>query len=188
MRPNSLLWAEIERTIDECVNYQEKQRQKQEKWDGYFIEMAKLVASKSCDLSTKVGCVIVGPSHEIRSTGYNGLPRGCEPNDERLERPTKYSWTEHAERNAIYNAARMGTSLKSCTAYISYVPSSNDAGYPCVDCTRALIQSGIIEIVCKNKKEMEMASTGTWRDHIIVSKEMLEESSVNIRWINEDDV
>ena len=108
-------------------------------WPQYFIEMATLVASRSEDLSTHVGCVIVGPDHEVRSTGYNGFPRGVEATPERLERPAKYAWTAHAEINAVGNAARSGVSLKGCTAYVTHAP--------CDDCTRLLIQSGITEVV-----------------------------------------
>lgn len=109
-------------------------------WDDYFAQMAKLVATKSKDKSTKVGCVIVGPNHEIRTTGYNGFCRGVEDTiDCRHEKPEKYFWTEHAERNAIFNAARNGIALDGCTAYTTMVP--------CADCTRGLIQSGIKKIL-----------------------------------------
>ena len=104
----------------------------------YFIKLADVVAEKSKDRSTKVGVVVVGPDREIRSTGYNGFPRGINDDiDERHERPAKYDWTEHAERNAVYNAARMGQSLKDCTMYFNWEPC------PCVDCARAIIQAGI---------------------------------------------
>ena len=112
------------------------------KWDEYFLQMANLVSTRSKDESTRVGCVIVGPGMEVRSTGYNGFPRGI--NDEapeRHERPEKYLWTEHAERNAIYNAARMGTPLLDCTMYLPW--------FPCMDCARAIIQSGIETLVCE---------------------------------------
>jgi dCMP deaminase len=109
-------------------------------WDSYFTSMAELVASKSKDRSTKVGCVIVGPSNEVRSTGYNGFCRGI---DDALEarhcRPEKYLWTEHAERNAIYNAARNGIRLEDCTLYSTV--------FPCSDCARGIIQSGIKRVV-----------------------------------------
>lgn len=139
----------------------------QTEWDYFFYHLAKEVSTKSKDPSTKVGCVIVGPSHEVRTIGYNGFPRGVRehievPKDEKAQRellkqspdyqflldperwdkrPEKYSWVEHAERNAIYNAARMGTSLEGCTAYLNWLPT------PCADCTRAIIQAGIVRIV-----------------------------------------
>ena len=130
-------------------------------WDEMFIEMAMLVAKKSKDPSTKVGCVIVGDDNAVLSTGFNGFPRGvCEDQykytaiedsiavreervllADRWERPAKYSWIEHAERNAIFNAARHGIKLAGARAYLNWEP------HPCADCSRALIQSGIVEII-----------------------------------------
>lgn len=108
-------------------------------WNEYFMTMAGVVASKSKDLSSKVGCVIVGPDHEVRSMGYNGLPRGVLDDPSRMERPQKYLWTSHAEENAVAQAARVGTALKGCTAYISH--------YPCSRCSRSMIQAGIACVV-----------------------------------------
>src|SRR5690242_7044614 len=110
------------------------------KWDQRFMELAKLIATWSKDRSTKVGCVVVGTDNEVRSIGFNGFPRGVDDDvEERHERPAKYAWTEHAERNAIYSAVRVGISLKGCTMYLPW--------FPCMDCARALIQSGIAELV-----------------------------------------
>jgi len=109
-------------------------------WNDYFVSLLGPIAAKSKDTSRKIGCIIVGPDKEIRSTGFNGLPRGC--NDtlpERYERPEKYFWFEHAERNAIYNAARHGASLEGCTAYVNMPP--------CMDCARGIVQSGISMVV-----------------------------------------
>ena len=70
-------------------------------WDQYYLEICKVVALRSKDPNTQIGCVIVGPNHEIRSTGYNSFPRGIRDDvPERLVRPAKYLWIEHAERNA----------------------------------------------------------------------------------------
>lgn len=117
----------------------------QERWDRFFIEMAMFVAKKSKDPSTKVGCVLVGEHNQVLSVGYNGFPRGVggddDPNGKRWERPIKYQFVEHAERNAIYNAARSGVSLDGAKAYLNWEP------VPCADCTRGLIQSGICEII-----------------------------------------
>lgn len=110
------------------------------RWDYYFMDMATLVASKSKDRSTRVGCVIVGPNHEVRTTGYNGFCRGMNDDvEERHQRPEKYLWSEHAERNAIFNAARNGIRIEDCTAYTTV--------FPCADCARAMIQSGIVRVV-----------------------------------------
>lgn len=112
------------------------------KWDRYFIDMAKHVSTLSRDPNSKVGAVIVGPDREVRSTGYNDFPRGIQDDViERRERPEKYIWTEHAERNAIYNAARHGASLKGCTLYMTGWPLT------CADCARGVIQAGIVEVV-----------------------------------------
>lgn len=109
-------------------------------WDQRFMAMADMVASWSKDTSTHVGCVIIGPDNEVRSVGYNGFPRGVNDDIEaRYERPMKYMWTEHAERNAIYNSSRMGLSLQGCTMYLN--------GFPCSDCARAIIQCGISSLV-----------------------------------------
>lgn len=121
-------------------------------WHKYFVQLATVVATRSKDPSTKVGCVLVGPDHEVLSTGFNGFPRGVREvingltdlDPVRWERPTKYLYVEHAERNAIYNAARHGVSLRGATAYMNFAP------YPCTDCARALIQSGIHAIVGPN--------------------------------------
>lgn len=111
------------------------------KWDERFLAVAALVASWSKDRSTKVGAVIVGPYNDIRSVGYNGFPRGIDDDvEERHGRPQKYKWTEHAERNALYNALLNHTPVAGCTMYLTW--------YPCADCARAIIQSGIFMVVC----------------------------------------
>ena len=110
-------------------------------WDRRMIQLAHYISEWSKDTITKTGCIITGPDNEIRSTGYNGLPRGIDLYEEEaitIQRPEKYFWMEHSERNAIYNAARIGTSLVGCTAYITE-PT-------CADCARGLIQSGIARI------------------------------------------
>jgi dCMP deaminase len=108
------------------------------KWDKRFQALCDHIAGWSEDRDFQVGAVIVGPAHEIRSTGYNGLPRGVKAADmARFDRPSgeKFFWFEHAERNAIYNAARMGVALAGCTIYVNR--------FPCADCARAIIQSGL---------------------------------------------
>lgn len=139
------------------------------KWDKYFMRMAEHAATLSKDSSTKVGCVIVGPDREVRSTGFNGMPMGVDDDKpERHERPLKYNFFEHAERNAIYLAARAGTALKGATAYIHPWP-------PCPDCARGLIQAGIKEIVVPTMDVPER-----WQGEVAVSCEMLAEAGVNI--------
>ena len=106
-------------------------------WDEYFMTMAYLVASRSTDESTHAGAVIVRPDNSVVSTGYNGPVRG-EDNPPQT-RPEKYLYFEHAERNAIFNAAKHGSSLDGCKLYVNFVP--------CADCARAIVQSGIKEII-----------------------------------------
>ncbi len=142
-------------------------------WDSYFMAMARLVAQKSKDSSVKVGTVIVGTDKEVRSTGYNGFPRGVDESDPaRWERPAKYSWIEHSERNAIYNAARIGVSTKGCTAYME--------SPPCSDCGRALIQAGIKEVVVTTQNPFR--DRKDWRESIQFAMDMLAEAGVFVKW------
>ena len=105
--------------------------------------MLATIKLKSKDKSTQIGAVIVGKDNEILSTGYNSFPRGLNDSiEERQERPEKYFWFEHAERNAIFNAARIGVSLKNSTIYIT-------SGIPCMDCARGIVNSGIKTVWCK---------------------------------------
>jgi len=142
-----------------------------DKWNKRFMELAFLVASWSKDPSTKTGAVVVGPDKEIRATGYNGPVRGV--NDdvaERLERPTKYDFFEHAERNALYNACLTGVSLKGCVMYATHAP--------CVDCARAIIQAGIKTVVTNKVVIDETTPKNTWRDKLCFSAQMFEEAGV----------
>jgi dCMP deaminase len=111
-------------------------------WDSLFMSMAMLFSMRSPDTSTRVGCVIADRDNTVMSLGYNGWPRGVqsfEPGDARFQRPEKYMWMEHAERNAIYNACRNGTPLNHCTLYATL--------FPCADCARGIIQVGIERVV-----------------------------------------
>ena len=142
-------------------------------WDNHFLKMCDLMASKSKDKSTKVGAVIIGPDNEIISTGYNGFPRNVDDEvEERHERPDKYMWTEHAERNAIYNAARIGVSLKDCTLYLNFNP------FPCADCARGVIQSGITTIIGSS---IEFPGKGEqWEKSLATSIAMCEEAKIQM--------
>ncbi|MBS3078022.1 CMP deaminase [Candidatus Pacearchaeota archaeon] len=142
-------------------------------WDEYFMSMAYLVASKSKDESTHMGAVVVGPNNEIKSTGYNSFVRGL--NDEiaaRQEKPEKYYWFEHAERNAIYNATLMGTSLKGCKIYTN--------GIPCMDCARGIVQSGILEVIID--KKWDKKNPDLWKENAKRSIEMFKEVGVLLRY------
>jgi len=111
-------------------------------WDRFFLENAHLQASKSKDPSTKVGCVVVDDDNVIKSSGFNGFPRGIDETDpKRWERPLKYKMIVHSELNSIFNAARVGVSLKGCRLYLNW------AGSPCEECAKGIIQAGIKEII-----------------------------------------
>ena len=147
-----------------------------EKWHTRFMEVADLVATWSKDTSTKVGAIVVGPDREIRSTGYNGIVRGVSDEiPERLERPTKYDFTEHAERNAVYNACLIGASLKGCVIYVTAMP--------CPDCARAIIQSGIKMVVTRKVKIDENSPVGTWRDKLVYSEQMFTEAGIECLYL-----
>ncbi len=150
--------------------------QKQFEWDKYFLEMARLVSTKSKDSSTKCGCVLVGESNQVLSTGYNGLTRGVEYDDVTLhERPEKYYWYEHSERNAIYSAAAHGIALKNSKAYVT--------GPPCHDCARALVQSGIKEIIIPVKHNFidKVREGGTWKESCERSMKIVSKGNVIFR-------
>ena len=116
-------------------------------WDAYFMGMAVLSSLRSKDPSTKVGAVIVNDEKKVVSIGYNGMPRHIDDDDltwnkgEGLD--SKYLYVCHAELNAILNA-RNGSSLSNCTAYVTL--------FPCNECTKALIQVGIKEVVYLDDK------------------------------------
>lgn len=142
-----------------------------DKWNIRFMDIARLIATWSKDKSTKVGCIIVGPKKEIRSTGYNGFPRGVDDTiAERHERPLKYDFTEHAERNALYNANLIGASVENCVMFITFPP--------CVDCARGIIQSGIREVIYLDMPADKTQNIPGWREKLETSFKMFDESKV----------
>ena len=149
-------------------------------WDQYFLKLISIIKKKSKDPHTNFGAVIVGPDHEIRSTGFNSPPRGVNDNITRRKyRPEKYLWMVHAESNAIFNAARVGIPCKGCTIYIN--------GLPCTECAKAIIQAGIIEVKY-NKKEWKKFLEGKdittgWLSVLDRSLLMLNEAGVEINAI-----
>ena len=92
---------------------------------------------------------------------------------ERMERPTKYDFFEHAERNAVYNACLTGTSLKGCVLYATHPP--------CTDCARAIIQAGIKMVVTNRLPEDPNAPAGGWRDKLGYSEQMFKEAGVEYK-------
>ena len=143
-----------------------------EKWDSRFLELASHISTWSKDPSTKVGCVVVGEDREIRSTGFNGFPRGIEDDAERLEdRAQKYPLICHAEENAIMHAARIGISLKSNTAYVTWPP--------CSRCTRSLIQAGVSEVVYPAGIDIPER----WEEDLEIALGMMEEAGISVRQV-----
>lgn len=117
-------------------------------WDEYFMGIAKLSAQRSKDASTQVGACIVNEEKKIVAVGYNGMPTGCNDDDMPWERTgetsleTKYPFVCHAELNAILN--RNTASLKNATLYVTL--------FPCNECAKAIIQSGIKKVVYAENK------------------------------------
>jgi len=146
-------------------------------WDCYFMSLVYFVSLKSKDKSSHIGAVIVGPENEIISTGYNGFPRGCNDDvPERHERPLKYCWFAHGERNAIYAAAKLGHPLKNCKMYTN--------GTPCTGCAIAIIQSGIKEVIVSSLWENQCATTENrkhWNEEAKITREMFNEAGIQLR-------
>lgn len=117
-------------------------------WQQYFMGIAMLSAQRSKDPSTKVGACIVNKDNKIVGIGYNGMPVGCDDSIMPWERKakdnlqTKYPYVVHAELNAILNSNQQ--SLKGCTLYVTL--------FPCNECAKAVIQSGIRHIVYYDNK------------------------------------
>jgi dCMP deaminase len=111
-----------------------------DKWDERFFSRVDVLASFSKDESTKVGCVFT-KDKRIVVEGYNGLPDYLDDNDDFYQnRPQKYHFFEHAERNAIQTAHRHLLSLDGTTCYVNWLP--------CCDCTRAILSQGVKMIKC----------------------------------------
>ena len=133
-------------------------------WDEYFMGIALLAAKRSKDPNTQVGACIVSPENIIISTGYNGLPNGCSDDEfpwEREGEQTKYPFVVHAELDAILNAGRR--LLRGARLYVAL--------FPCNECAKAIIQSGIDEIVYLSDKYVGTAMN-------LASKRMLDAAGV----------
>lgn len=107
--------------------------------DFRLLKAAQREATKSQDPSRKTGCVIASDGQAL-VWAHNAFPSGVAATAERMQRPAKYEFTEHAERNAIYIMARAGARTVGCTAYLTW--------YPCAPCARALVECGISRLVC----------------------------------------
>ena len=133
-------------------------------WDEYFMGVAMLAAGRSKDPNTQVGACIVSPENIIISTGYNGMPKGCSDDTfpwERTGEETKYPFVVHAELNAILNAN--GRDLRGSRLYVAL--------FPCNECAKAIIQSGVREVLYLSDKYADSPAT-------IASKRMMDAARV----------
>lgn len=136
-------------------------------WDEYFMGLALLSAKRSKDPSTQVGaCIVDSKTNRILSVGYNGFPFGCSDDDFPWDRDgetlcTKYPYVVHAEMNAILN--NRGISLEGSKLYVSL--------FPCNECAKAIIQSGIKEVIYLSDKYADT-------DNVKASKLMFEKAGV----------
>jgi dCMP deaminase len=146
-------------------------------WQATYMSMCYLMAYRSPDRSTKVGAVITTEDNVPIALGYNGLPRGIEDRDEFHVKPEKYFYFEHAERNAIYNAARIGARMDMAhTLYITWIP--------CADCARAIVQTGVKKVVVhKYGQEAyyhSKGSAGNWGDSQTATDTILQD--IEVEW------
>lgn len=137
-------------------------------WDEYFMGVAMLSAMRSKDPNTQVGACIVSPEHKILSMGYNGFPVGCSDDDFPWSREgdpleNKYFYSTHSELNAILNYR--GGSLEGASMYVTL--------FPCNECAKAIIQSGIKRLVYDSDKYETTPS-------VVASKKMLSAAGVEI--------
>jgi dCMP deaminase len=128
----------------------------------------------SKDESTKVGALFLKPNTlNILSIGYNGFPRGVnEKIKSRWKRPLKYKYVEHAERNAIYNAALHETCLEDSILFVTM--------FPCCDCARAIIQSGVKVLITLDFDEYSKDKQKRWNDDWKISMEMFDEVGIKV--------
>jgi len=138
-----------------------------------WLLVAYNAATKSPDLSTQNGAIIPAQDNIVLQA-CNEFPRRVKMKGERLERPLKYSFTEHAERNVIYEAARLGVSIQGCTMYACWAA--------CADCARAIIQAGIAKVVT-HKDTMDL-TPDHWSESIKVAFEMFKEAGVDVQFIS----
>ena len=137
-------------------------------WDEYFMGVASLSSKRSKDPSTQVGACVASRENKVLTMGYNGMPTGCSDDDLPWDREgdavnTKYLYVCHAEFNAILNAT---SSLKDGKIYVTL--------FPCNECAKAIIQSGIKEVIYISDKYSDS-------DSVIASKRMFDLCGVTYR-------
>lgn len=139
-----------------------------------FMPIAKAYAALSKDPSTKVGALVLGPGFEVRSSGWNGAPRGCAADeDERWHtREEKLFWVAHAEANAISNAARSGAALDGCKLVVTHAP--------CMSCAKLIVQAGISMVVCPAPETDFMQR---WKADLDRTTDLFRECGVGFAWV-----
>jgi dCMP deaminase len=144
--------------------------------DARWLALCAIKGRESPDPKTKVGCIIVGPDRSVRSEACNTYPNGVlDGIQERTEAPLKYIWIEHAERNAIYLAARRGISTEGCTMVVELTP--------CVDCARAIIQAGVAQVVTDGDRSAEYRGDRYTAEHS-AALAMLAEAGIPVRFVS----
>lgn len=129
-------------------------------------------ASESPDTSTQIGAVIVGKHGVVKysTLSHNGFTLGWKPAPQDLERPRKYQIIEHAERRAIYRAAKGGIYTEGCTLYSTWAA--------CADCARAIVEAGISRLV--RHHPINDDTTGRWLESIAIGDEIMLAAGVDI--------
>ena len=145
-----------------------KKRETYLSWDEYFMGVALLSAQRSKDPSTQVGACIVDSRHKIVGVGYNGFPAGCSDDEFPWSRDgsfldTKYPFVCHAELNAVLNS--IAADLQGCSIYVAL--------FPCNECAKVIIQSGIRKVVYLSDKYADT-------DSVRASKKMLAAAGVEM--------
>jgi len=170
----------VNKTIKECDNHigynntktnkSNEKRKNYLSWDDFFMATAFLAAKRSKDPVTQVGACIVTPNKKIVGTGYNGMPIGCEDDDfpwgknNQSEIDNKFLYVCHAEMNAVLNKNSMD--VQDCTIYVAL--------FPCNECAKIIIQSGIKEVVYLSDKY-------SFKPKMIAAKRMFNASGVKFR-------
>ena len=146
------------------------------KWDLRFLKIAHEVQSWSKDPSTKCGCVLV-KDRRVIATGYNGFPASISDSLDRYQnREFKLAVVVHAEKNALFNAAKNGSTTEGCTAYVTWPP--------CSQCASALIQAGVSKVICP----VPEVAPERWIDNFILASDLLYEAGVTVIYYSEEDL
>ena len=140
-------------------------------WNDYFMSMAILASSRSCDAQTKHGCVITDKKNRVLGIGYNSFPANLK--DDKLPnlRPEKYKWMVHAERNALANCT---IRPENGIAYIT--------GPPCLDCAKSLYQEGIKNFVCMDGHGTHLMS----EEDEIIFEILCVQGNINVEWMKNE--